>query len=85
MGECHLWQGPKDRCGRPITHFKGVPVRLQHVIWQKKYGKAPTKIKMTCGMPHCLNIEHMEDIIVVYNQEVIETINQGIDETTPTR
>lgn len=53
VGECLIWNGPVDRSGRPITHYKGTPIRVQHIAFQKKMGYAPNRIRMTCGHNLC--------------------------------
>ena len=56
---CWLWLGPTDAYGRPLTFVKGRAKRLAQDYFEKKYGRRPTRIRLSCGHANCLNPEHM--------------------------
>lgn len=58
---CWLWEGATDGIGRPLTFERGVPVRVQHLHFQQKYGYKAKRIATTCASKFCCNPEHLVD------------------------
>lgn len=59
VGTCHIWRGPLDAYGRPISHKDGKPYRVQHAILQTKLGHKPYRVKNICKNLACVNPEHL--------------------------
>ena len=61
-GDCHVWTGAKTRGGHGVFFVAGRTLlahRLQHAL---SGGNPAAEVVMpTCGNPHCVNADHLED------------------------
>lgn len=64
---CLIWDGWIER-GQPCCTHKGERVLAQHLVWFEKHGHWPVPgVRLTCGNPLCMNIEHMELALTSHN------------------
>jgi len=60
IGECRIWEGPKDKKGYPVLHHDGKEQRLRKYLYERKHPplKNDEIITMSCGNRACIEELH---------------------------
>jgi hypothetical protein len=85
-GEHVVWAGPVNGAGLPILSLNRAHYLPTRIAFERHYGRVPVgQVRPSCGQPHCLHGEHLDDQVLRAEHRKALALVLGISERAALR